>query len=92
MNKHYSLLILLVIMALLTICIVYPNKRRLAAMEKELRQTQEENKQLKRQLNEILRENKELENNDPNRLMQAARDTYKYVRPEDKVFHFPENK
>ncbi len=92
MKGHYSFIVIMIIMVLITIFIVYPNKRRLAAMEKELRQTQEENKELKRQLNEILRENKELENNDPNRLMQAARDTYKYVKPEDKVFHFPENK
>ena len=92
MNKgHYSLIILLLALLLITAFFVYPNKKRLAEKEKELQQVQEENKQLNRQLNEIKRENKELEENDPNRLTKAARDTYKYVRPEDKVFHFPEN-
>ena len=93
MKKNYFLLIIsLTILALVTLLFVFPNRHRLTVMEKRLKEVEEENRRLTRELDEIRQENAELKNNDPNRLYKAARDTYKYVYPEDKVYHFPEKK
>ena len=93
MNKRlYSFLIILVIMALLTVFFVFPHRRKLAAMEKQLQEAQEENKRLQRELAEIRRANKQLKDGDPSQLTTSARDDYKYVKPGDKVYYFPENK
>jgi len=92
-KNHITILfVILLLLIVVAAFILLPPRRELTSQERLLRDKQEENRELTRELDTIRKENVELENNDPNRLSKTARDTYRYCYPGEKIYNFPENK
>ena len=91
-TQHIILFICILLIVIVAASLILPRQRELNKNERLLVEKQAEAKRLGRELDGLQKENTELENNDPNRFIKTARDTYGYCNPGETVYHFPEEK
>ncbi len=84
--------IAMVIIAIAGLGLIMPVRREMNEKKVLLRELQLQNEALEKELAELKKENSELQNENPYTLQRAARETYDFCYPGERIYRFPKHK